>query len=322
MTPREPAGRRLERVLAVLPLASREGGVALEELAEKLGVDEERILRDLGEVTARAFYRPPGEIIDIEITIERGRVRVWTTGEFRRPVALAPREALALTLGLRLLADEAETGRRDELRALARRLDERLAAVPAASVDAGFALEAGDPEGEGMLAVLRDAVRERERCRLVYLKGGAAAPEERTVNPYALVYAEGRWYALGRSERAGDVRAFRLDRILEVEPGGSRFEAPEAFDPGEYLEGGAVYRAEEEMEAVVRYSPRVARWIEERGIGEEGPGGGVVVRHRVADPRWLVRHVLGYGTEAEVLEPEELRELVADRLEQFPSDLL
>jgi len=31
---------------------------------------------------------------------------------------------------------------------------------------------------------------------------------------------------------------------------------------------------------------------------------------KVADPAWLVREVLQYGAEAEVLEPESLREAV------------
>jgi predicted DNA-binding transcriptional regulator YafY len=41
------------------------------------------------------------------------------------------------------------------------------------------------------------------------------------------------------------------------------------------------------------------------------PDGSVVLHHDVADPRWVVRHVLQYGGEAELVEPGELRERVA-----------
>jgi predicted DNA-binding transcriptional regulator YafY len=57
----------------------------------------------------------------------------------------------------------------------------------------------------------------------------------------------------------------------------------------------------------VRYSPRVARWPVERGEAEPQPDGGAVARRQVADELWLARHVLQYGTDAEVLDPPELR---------------
>ena len=87
MTPREPAERQLERVLHAIPLATRPGGASLDELSEELGVSAKRILADLEEVTARAYYLEAP--VDIEISIETDRVTVWTTGEFRRPVRLS-----------------------------------------------------------------------------------------------------------------------------------------------------------------------------------------------------------------------------------------
>ena len=99
MSPREPAERQLERVLHVLPIAACPDGASLAALAGELGVPEARLLRDIGEVTARADYLEPP--VDIDILVEKDRITVWTTGEFRRPVKLAPREALH-ELGVRL----------------------------------------------------------------------------------------------------------------------------------------------------------------------------------------------------------------------------
>ena len=52
--------------------------------------------------------------------------------------------------------------------------------------------------------------------------------------------------------------------------------------------------------------------LSEREEVEEGPDGSVIVRHQVADPRWIVRHVLSYGPEAEILEPAEMRDLARE----------
>lgn len=335
MTPREPAERQLERVLHILPIAAREGGASLAELAAELGVPETRLLRDIGEVTARAYYLEPP--VDIEITIEEDRVAVWTTAEFRRPIKLSPREALALTLGLRLLAGGADAARAEALRALAGRLDGALAAIPAGALADDFGLAAGDPGGA--LDLLREAARERRPCRLRYLKPADIEPEERGLHPYALVHAGGRWYALGHCPEAGAVRAFRLDRILAVTPLDGGFDVPDDFDARDHVEKsgalpGGLFRADAPLEVTVRYSARIARWIEERATAGgadsadqtppagtsavvKKPDGSVEVRHVVADPGWLVRHVLYHGPDAEVVQPPEMRDLMRQRIEQI-----
>ncbi len=334
MSPRPSAGETLERILQILPTAAREGGAALAEIAEAHEVTVERILADLAEVTARGDHLLPP--LDVDILIEGDRVTVWTTGEFRRPVKLSPLEALALALGLRILADdgrkESGASRREELRALAGRLDRGLAQTPTEELAARYSLDGGDPSGDGLLALLRDAAAARRPCRLVYLKPAGAFPEERLVHPYALVFGSGRWYVLGWSEEPRDVRAFRVDRIAEARVAEGRFEVPAGFDPEEYVTESTVYRANDEFEVAVRYSPKIAKWILEghdaAGAGGEAavededprdgaavqPDGSVVVRHRVADPSWVLRHVLAYGPDAEVLGPPEIRALVAERL--------
>ena len=66
-----------------------------------------------------------------------------------------------------------------------------------------------------------------------------------------------------------------------------------------------------ETEARVRYSADIARWMLEKGPAEGTPEGGVIVGLSVADPHWLVRHVLEHAPDAEVVEPASLRKLVA-----------
>lgn len=354
MTEQVTAADRLSRILYLLPAAAREGGVAIAELAAALGVSEQEVMEDVTEVTAREFYHPAGWVAEIGIEVGRERIRVRTAEAFRRPVRLSPREALALGLGLRALAAEAEPARRAELLALAARLEAALAAPemgPRAAVeDEGGAVvyEARGPRAwpperpprrrapvraqrparsrdldrfaavladdeEDILSVIVEAARARRECRVRYLKPGAAAPEDRLLRPYHLVHAEGRWYVLAHSVERGDVRIFRIDRMLEAELGAGAFDVPPGFDPAKYVaQGGRLFVAEDDVEVAVRYSRRIARWIEERVACKRREDGSVVVRHRVADARWIVRHVLQYGADAEVLEPAEVRGLVRE----------
>ncbi|MGH7555904.1 MAG: helix-turn-helix transcriptional regulator [Longimicrobiales bacterium] len=340
MTDRATADSRLERLLYILPRAANPDGVLLDDLADALGVEPSVLLRDLEEATARAYYHPAGSVDQFEIVIEGDRVRVWSPSEFQRPVRLSAQETLALGLGLRTLAAEAEEPRRAEILALAARLEKELAApakdAPGAVVDrltpylreawpgaeptkrppspgddeitASYGIELGD---DGFRGAVADAAQLRRRCRITYLKPGDTAPQERLIEPYALICGASTWYVLAHDTGRDAIRSFRMDRILEASITGESFEPPENFDAADYLgTGGTPYRPDEPEQALIRYSPHVARWIAESLARGTETDGSILVHHDVADPRWVVRHVLQYGGEAELLEPANLRELV------------
>jgi len=104
---------------------------------------------------------------------------------------------------------------------------------------------------------------------------------------------------------------FRLDRILELKTLEESFEPPGDFDLDGYLSGRDVYRADAGVTARIRYAPSISRWILERGDAAEGDDGEAIVDRHVADPDWVIRHVLQYGGEAELIAPPELRQSVA-----------
>lgn len=312
MPERAGAAEQLQRLLHILPAAAREGGASYAELAASLGVTEDRVRKDIRDLTARELYHPAGTGDDIQLTLEADRVRVWTKGDFHRPARLSPREALSLALGFRAVAADLDDDARADFLARARRLEAGLASIPPDAFLPAWALSGvGDPP-DATRGTLVQAARDGRRCRIRYLKPHEESPEAREVEPYVVVHAEGHWYALGRSPEKDEVRAFRLDRIIEVEPTDERFDVPERLDVEGYLSGEAVFFTEEETEVEVRYGPAVARWILERGVGEAQADGSVVVRHRVADLGWLVRHVLRYGEEAEVIGPANLRQKVRE----------
>jgi predicted DNA-binding transcriptional regulator YafY len=316
---RDSAGDQLERILKILPFAARDDGASVSELAETLGASAERVLRDVEQVVERAYYLPPEQANDTQILIEGDRVTVLARAcAFRRPPRLSAREALALGVGLRALALDAPPERRDRLFALAERLERELALRPASGTEPHVALAFGPPEHSEVHACLRDAAREQRAVSIQYLKTGATAPEGRTIHPYALVFAERWWYALAHCCTQDGVRRFRLDRVLAAEVLDQSFELPADWDPHAHTQGGRAFIADEPTEVRVRYGPRIARWIRERETGAESlSDGGVIVSHTVADPRWIVAHVLQYGPDAEVLEPSDVRKMVAASAERM-----
>jgi proteasome accessory factor C len=306
------AEARLARVLELIPRAARAGGAPIEELAAELEITPRELLSDLEEVYTREYYHPAGSADGVQVTIGTDQVEVWTTGEFRRPPRFRPGEALALGLGLRILAAESPDAVRPELVALAQRLESGLAGGSPAELLEAIAVNPGDEPPEQIRAVLHQAAREHRRCEIVYRRSGAVEPAARLVDPYVFMAANGVWYLVGHCHRSGSVRVFRTDRILSAELRPEIFSIPDGFDPRSYLREGRVYHADAEVEVHVRYSARIARWILEEGPAEARADGSVVVRYQVADPAWLVRHVLRHGADAEVLDPPEMRARVRD----------
>lgn len=309
---------RLERILYILPAASRKEGASLAELAEALHTSEERIYRDLLEVTERAYYHPGGWPDDISILLTRKRVIVHHANGLRRPLRLSSRETLCLALALRGTSAATHLRVRERRGALLERAEAHLGAGEWSTEEPG-PVHAADhaPDPAGIRETLLHAARERRPCAIVYAKSGADDLEARVVHPYALVHAAGQWYAVGWCTVKEGMRVFRMDRILEAAETDGTFEVPEDFDPAAYVQADRVYRAATDVEVRVRYSPRIARWVRERAAAglmgwEEEADGSLVLRHRVADPHWVVSHALTYGAEAEILEPEELRALVRE----------
>ncbi len=286
---------RLERLLLILPRAQREEGATFAELEELLEVDRRTLHGDIELLTSRASYLQAGDPADFQLQLEADRVRIFGSKPFARPPKLGSREALALALGLRtraLVRGDAEGTRlMDRLEgALAREATEGLEPLPVEDASAR-------PVDGRIRDRILEAIATRLPIRFRYLKRGAPGPEERRLHPLTLLHAEGRWYLMGERPEGG-VRAFRIDRILSVETGEEPFEWPQDFDPREYVEGGRVFLPREAEAVTVDYSPKIARWIEERLEGEALEDGGFRVVHHVADREWLVRHVLAYGGEA------------------------
>lgn len=303
------AADQLVRLLYLLPAAA-ERPLSVAEAAERLGVSEETVFEDVALVIARQYYHPAGSAEDVRVEIEADRIHVRSHGKFRRPMRLSPREALAAHLALRRHAAALEGSDRERVLDVADRIGGGLSTASPDEFVERFAVEEnGEPAGIRM--GLRRAAEDRRRCRMVYVRSGDEGLSERTLDPYAVVASHGTWFVVGYCGLREDVRVFRLDRIVDLEVTGESFEVPDDFDIDDYVEEGRVFRADATEPVVVRYAGLAAARVEEMGPTEQGPDGSVTVTYEVADPGWIVRHVLQQGGEAAVVEPEHVRRDVA-----------
>ena len=312
----ENASAQLARIVTVVAELSRrdaagEPALTLAEVASQHGTTPDQIQRDLRALT-QASDEPDAEWLQsLSIWQEGDRLSVASRGPFRRPIRFAPDELLALEVGL---ATEAGDGQPDDgnepAAALSRGLAEALGPGASAAQRLDVAPSAG--AGEAAVAALaRRAMDEHRVLSILYTDERDRAGTPRSVEPHQVVFAEGRIYVVAWCRRGGDWRNFRADRVIDAMLEDDSFEPRRDFEP--FADGEAVFRADADAvdEVTVRFSPGIARWLEERHPDAMlESDGSALVTFRVADPAWLVRHVLQYGPDAEVVAPAEYREAV------------
>jgi predicted DNA-binding transcriptional regulator YafY len=217
------------RLLRMLSLLQGRREWAGTELAERLGVTDRTVRRDVGRLRELGY--------PVEGTTGTAGGYRLTSGDDLPPLLLDDDEAVAIATSLLGTLGDGETAGR----ALAKltqvmpgRLRHRVAAVEASVVSVPD--HRGTRIDPGVLAVLAGAVRDREIVRFAYRRRDGTTTDRR-VEPHHVVATYGLWYLVAFDTGAGDWRTFRVDRIGGPESVRLRFTPRElpAADPAEHV---------------------------------------------------------------------------------------
>jgi proteasome accessory factor C len=313
---------QLRRILHLIPALADGEPHRIQDLVWDVGINRSLLLHDLESITER-FEVPGGFVEGLQIFIDADTISV-VPNHFLRPMRLTKGELCALELGLSMLRAERPYEEHLAIDMARHRLESVIAKLPDEEIagDLRYATlsAAGDLEH---LRRLREAFRQRRRVRLRYRKAAEERASVRVICPYGIVFASGMWYAIAHCDGADELRIYRLDRIEAVEQLDTKFTAPRDGRPlgglvDSMLREGRVFQAAAET-LRVRYSPRIARWIAEREGKGLDPDGSLTMEHPLGDTEWAVRHLLQYGPEVEVIEPDVVKTELQLRLKAMES---
>lgn len=297
---------RLRRVLVMVPWLLEHHGVHVEEVARRFDTTPEDVMADL-DVLGYCGLPGYGGGDLIEATVVGGRVVVRMAEFFSRPLALSIREVTALLLAARATRNSGVLAASHEpLEAAIAVLEAHLGAAAAAPV--AVDVTAG---GADLLGRLTPAVAAHQVVRITYRSASKEETTTREVEPWALREDEGAWYLHGWCRLAEDSRAFRLDRIrdLEVREEVVRPPADPPVRPARYVP------AEGDPEVVV-IVPGAQAWAADdlAGVEREATADGRIrLTFRAATLEWAATWVLRIGQGAEVVAPPGLADLVRQR---------
>lgn len=171
---------------------------------------------------------------------------------------------------------------------------------------------------------LLDAAATRRNVRIHYDSLTEEQKITTRLSPYGLFFSRRSWYVVGRSSLHRAKRTFNLGRILQIETLDDHFQVPRGFSIERYL-GNAWHMIPEkgpDREVVVRFNKLVAQnvaevhWHKTQRIEfrQDGSADFHVTVSGLNEISWWI---LGYGDQAEVLRPPELRQMIADRAKRM-----
>lgn len=191
------------------------------------------------------------------------------------------------------------------------------------------------PSGEKFLTPVMQAMEEGRELEIAYSKYKSESTDILHVQPFAVKEHQRRWYLIGFCrERAASQktpnsdreawRVYGMDRIKSLRETGSTFRLPKGFDVEELFSEsyGIFFPRTGEKPVTIRFkvTENEARYLrdlplhwsqEEEGTAEDGKR---VFRIRVIPNEDLMMEFCSHAENLEILEPESIRDSIAERL--------
>lgn len=174
-----------------------------------------------------------------------------------------------------------------------------------------------DKKGERAFSLLSSAERSSRSVRFKY-RDKEGRSSTRTVDPYGFIINAGRVYCVAYDHTRSDKRTFAVDSVSEPVVLTKTFVRPNNFNVEAYASASisGVLHNEQTTEVRVRFASRVAKAavaahiVADRKVKQRRDGS-VDIAYRVADLDELVRWVLGWGAQAEIISPKPARARLA-----------
>jgi predicted DNA-binding transcriptional regulator YafY len=298
---------RTDRLLAIILELQGRGWCRAEDLAAIFETSKRTIYRDI-----QALSEAGVPLISVP-----GQGYSLVEGYFLPPLSFSIDEATMLLLGAEVVAQHFDA----EYRAAAEWAGRKITGVLPESVrdqvdqvkGSFFFVPKTAPDQAAYLQQLRRAILRRQTVRFCYTTryGDDPSPHQREADPYGLVHTDGAWILTAYCHLRQEMRVFRLSRMADLVVLPETFIRPPGYKVGERRPSAD----SRQVTVCVLIDDEAARWVEEDRFffitdRQQAPDG-LLVTLRVRQEREILQWLLSWGRHLRVLEPESLRDLVA-----------
>jgi len=298
---------KYDRLLYILNLLRVRRNLNAGRLAEECGVTERSIYRDMialseanipiyydnGYKLASDSFLPPlnfsyDEYLCLKTALDSSPLRA--TGKY--------------TELMKRLKVKVETCLSDAVR--------RQSRFTPAAMHIDIAMTQEQERAERFYGVIEDAATNCRCLELTY-ESIESGPNDRVVEPYFIIFRGTAFYFVARCRLREEFRTFRIDRVVDVKPTTETFIKKDGIEAETYFRGSWRVYSGEPVKVVVRFSGAAARVVSSSShhsdeLIEEADDGAVIYSVVCRGLEEIKRWILGFGAEADVIEPDDLRE--------------
>ena len=318
---------RIYHVISVLE--NSRYGVTVKEIWDKLkeqGFDcsERTVYRDLQALQQTHFPLSSSK----DQSDETSGAEKWKLEKHAKVTehfALSPKELLALYLARGVLTPLRETPFYHDLETIFNKIETRIPGKAKEHLDelaTHFRFDPVPKWGLGLnpdvLDTIRAATYEKQVVKATYSSVNGQDKRERRLGPHFIYLAKGSIYLVAEDLEDGVVKIWSLPRMSDASMVDEPYEKP-AIDPEEYFKSAfGIFAGGIAQKVKLEFSPKIAPFIKERGWHPtqkivSRADGSIQFEMEVSITHEVVQWVLGFGPEAKVLEPMELRKQLLDR---------
>ena len=294
-------------------------------LAKKLEVSERTIFRDLEFL--RNFYNAP-----MEFDATRNGFYYTDPDFYVKSVTLSEGELFSISLFDKLLSQYKNTPLEKKLKSIFEKIT--LSLPDSVQVDSGFLSKDITTISEPMPVIdvnvfskIMESLQSRTTIEFDHYSLDDSQKKNRSIDPYHICCKGGSWYVIGFCHKREEVRIFALNRISNVRITKLHYSIPKNFKVGNYIDSGMGVWASEKIKYKIRIKcskklatvAREYKWHpnQELEIQEDGS---VVVSFETTQMHETLKLVMSLGSDAVVLEPEELADLVVESAQNILSN--
>jgi len=308
---------RLARILSVLRLIQSRGQWNAKTIARELEVAERTVYRDLQTL----------EIAGVPWHYDDQAKSYRVRSDYRFPVPNLTEEeligqAVATVISKAIGLNEAGTAAPTTHKiAAASGESARQLLADAEEVVCVLGLQLADHSRHvDIIRKVQKALIEKRRIIGTYSSPYQPEPVELHLNPIRLCLVKNAWYLIARPADEGMPKTYRIARFDKLGLANEPAVIPNNFDlKGYFGNAWAVYRGSETFDVRIRFLPKAARIVTETQWhatqeATPAPDGSVVLSFRIDGLEEICNWILGWTGRAEVLEPQELRKMFAEKL--------
>jgi predicted DNA-binding transcriptional regulator YafY len=183
-----------------------------------------------------------------------------------------------------------------------------------------FPLAMPQEELEGRYLAIQQCIANKTVLEIEYLSLDNEV-SKRAIHPYKLYMYNNAWFVLGFDENKGDIRYFKINRIDKYTVQTRKFRVLLTYNESDYLDEYGMKQNGEWYPIKLKLTGNYSMLVKERIYGkdqkiEEVDEKSTILSCKMQNKDNVLKFVLGFGADCEVLEPEWLKDKVVEALDK------